>query len=177
MREVFARQGYAETSLDDLCEASGLSRPSLYAAFGDKERVYIAALECYAGKQAAAIEQALALPDRLGVRLALIFGAAAAAFCQAPEQPGCMLGGTAASAAPTHPEIRTVAARLRAAGGARFEAAFAAAGADADARTRAEMVLAALDSMGLRARLGENEASLVTFGQAVAARLTSDLTG
>ncbi len=38
--EVFWRQGFAATSLDDLVAATGVNRPSLYATFGDKEAIY-----------------------------------------------------------------------------------------------------------------------------------------
>ncbi len=42
--ERFRTLGYAATSLDDLAAATGLARPSLYAAFGDKKALYLAAL-------------------------------------------------------------------------------------------------------------------------------------
>lgn len=38
--EVFWRQGFAATSLDDLVAVTGVNRPSLYATFGDKEAIY-----------------------------------------------------------------------------------------------------------------------------------------
>ena len=44
-RDVFWVKGYAATSLDDIAEATGMNRPSLYAAFGDKEAIYLAALK------------------------------------------------------------------------------------------------------------------------------------
>src|SRR4249919_2313925 len=44
-RGVFWTLGYAATSLDDLAAATGLNRPSLYAAFGDKHALYMRALE------------------------------------------------------------------------------------------------------------------------------------
>ena len=43
--ERFRTRGYAGTSLDDLVDATGLARPSLYAAFGDKRALYLAALD------------------------------------------------------------------------------------------------------------------------------------
>lgn len=45
--EVFWRQGYEGTSLSDLTEAMGISRPSLYAAFGNKEELFRRALDRY----------------------------------------------------------------------------------------------------------------------------------
>lgn len=54
---VFLRLGYDATSLDDLTEAMGINRPSLYAAFGNKASLYNAALQLYAAK---GMEQMLA---------------------------------------------------------------------------------------------------------------------
>src|SRR5262245_66197867 len=45
--ESFWRAGYAATSLDDLSAATGMNRPSLYSAFGDKRDLYLAALRRY----------------------------------------------------------------------------------------------------------------------------------
>ncbi|QLP96664.1 MAG: hypothetical protein HZY79_03590 [Rhodoblastus sp.] len=88
-----------------------------------------------------------------------------------------MIGGTAAAAAPEHPAIRACAAALRAKSVGVYARAFEAAGAWADAEARAQMALAALESMGLRARLGEDEARLADFGRACARRLAGDLEG
>lgn len=45
--EVFWRQGYEATSLSDLTVAMGINKPSLYAAFGNKEKLFRRALERY----------------------------------------------------------------------------------------------------------------------------------
>jgi AcrR family transcriptional regulator len=45
---VFWRKGFAATSMSDLCDAMGISSPSLYAAFGSKEALYLEAVEYYA---------------------------------------------------------------------------------------------------------------------------------
>src|SRR5215470_13757939 len=45
--DAFWRSGFGATSLDDLSLATGMNRPSLYAAFGDKEALYLKALSRY----------------------------------------------------------------------------------------------------------------------------------
>ena len=45
--EVFWKKGYDGTSLDDLAAATGMNRPSLYAAFGDKHALYLTTLQRY----------------------------------------------------------------------------------------------------------------------------------
>ncbi|WP_413676689.1 TetR/AcrR family transcriptional regulator [Pantoea dispersa] len=44
---AFWRNSYEGTSLDDLCQATGMNRPSLYNAFGDKERLFCSAVDWY----------------------------------------------------------------------------------------------------------------------------------
>jgi len=48
---VFWRSGYQGASLAELTKATGLTKPSLYAAFGNKEQLYLAALQRYRVKQ------------------------------------------------------------------------------------------------------------------------------
>lgn len=60
---VFWQRGYEGTSLSDLTEAMGISRPSLYAAFGNKEELFRRALDRYANKGPGTIQgEALAEP-------------------------------------------------------------------------------------------------------------------
>ena len=51
--QVFWRKGYEGTSLSDLTKAMGINRPSLYAAFGNKEALFRKALDRYAEGPAA----------------------------------------------------------------------------------------------------------------------------
>jgi AcrR family transcriptional regulator len=44
---LFWRKGFAATSMSDLCDAMGVRSPSLYAAFGGKEALYLEALDHY----------------------------------------------------------------------------------------------------------------------------------
>ncbi len=75
---VFLARGYARASLDELCDATGLLRGSLYAAYGSKEDMFRAAVRRYVADLAAelatdktgldAIEHALHTVVRLTVR-------------------------------------------------------------------------------------------------------------
>src|SRR5258708_35519142 len=53
--ELFRKGGFAATSLDDLSAATGMNRPSLYGAFGDKRELYIKAYQRYRAYAAAAL--------------------------------------------------------------------------------------------------------------------------
>ena len=44
---LFWRKGFAATSMNDLCDAMGVRSPSLYAAFGSKEALYLEAIQHY----------------------------------------------------------------------------------------------------------------------------------
>ncbi len=64
---VFWNAGYAGTSLDDITAGTGLNRPSLYGAFGDKHALYLQALERYRSQGRDALIEALAR-DRAAAR-------------------------------------------------------------------------------------------------------------
>jgi len=56
--ETFWDQGFAGASLDDLAAATGMNRPSLYGAFGDKQALFKTALDAYMDRSRAAMTQA-----------------------------------------------------------------------------------------------------------------------
>lgn len=60
--KVFWRHGYEGASLSDLTEAMGINKPSLYAAFGDKESLFRQALDRYEKVAGAPARAALAAP-------------------------------------------------------------------------------------------------------------------
>jgi AcrR family transcriptional regulator len=59
---VFWRNGYEGTSIADLTEAMGISPPSLYAAFGNKEKLFRKALDRYVAQHVVYWNEALAAP-------------------------------------------------------------------------------------------------------------------
>ncbi|MFD0516651.1 TetR/AcrR family transcriptional regulator [Paractinoplanes durhamensis] len=62
--EVFWRQGYEGASLSDLTEAMGINRPSLYAAYGNKDDLFRLAVARYAEVDMAYAKEALRSPRR-----------------------------------------------------------------------------------------------------------------
>jgi AcrR family transcriptional regulator len=71
---VFWRKGYEGASLNDLTEAMGITRPSLYAAFGNKESLFHKALDLYERDKLAFVGDALAAPTARGVAERLLRG-------------------------------------------------------------------------------------------------------
>jgi AcrR family transcriptional regulator len=95
-RDIFWVKGYAATSLDDIAAATGMNRPSLYAAFGDKEAIYLSALKMQGELLVGAVEAAVKLDMKLKPFLELFFARCIDSYLQGPQGPrGCFLVGTA----------------------------------------------------------------------------------
>jgi len=62
--ELFWRKGYAETSMQDLANATGVQRGSLYNAYGSKDALFLRAYEVHAERYLAKARQALARPTQ-----------------------------------------------------------------------------------------------------------------
>src|SRR5580700_8855174 len=73
---LFWTKSYEGTTVADLTETLGISRPSLYAAFGDKQSLFRAALERYAAGPACYVAAALGKPRAREVADHLLRGAA-----------------------------------------------------------------------------------------------------
>jgi AcrR family transcriptional regulator len=87
---VFWRKGYEGASLDDLTGAMGINRPSLYAAFGNKENLFRRALERYAQGPAGHVCAALDAPTARAVAERMLMGTVA--LLSNPRHPrGCLI--------------------------------------------------------------------------------------
>ena len=86
--KVFWRKGYDGASLSDLTEAMGVTRPSLYCAFGNKEALFRKALELYEREKLAYIDRVLEAPTAYEAVERLLFSAIDT-YTNA-ETPGCM---------------------------------------------------------------------------------------
>ena len=86
---VFWERGYEGASLTDLTDAMGINRPSLYAAFGDKESLFRQVLERYEQGPVAYVAEALNEPTARGALERMLKGTVAA--LTRPQSPhGCL---------------------------------------------------------------------------------------
>lgn len=118
--QTFWCQGYHATSVQDLVDAMGINRGSLYHAFGDKHGLFMAVLDHYGG---AVRDRWLAELDRPGSARGAIsrFFARLGDFAAADRRRrGCLMCNSAVELAPHDPEV---AAKLTA-GFAAIEAGF-----------------------------------------------------
>ncbi|WP_027521877.1 TetR/AcrR family transcriptional regulator [Bradyrhizobium sp. Ec3.3] len=107
--DLFRTQGFAATSLDDLSEATGMNRPSLYGAFGDKRELYIKSYQRYREQARASMVEIFRADLPLRERLERIFASALAIYLSGETGPrGCFTVVTAASEAVGDPEIRAM---------------------------------------------------------------------
>ena len=72
---VFWTKGYEGASLNDLTDAMGVTRPSLYAAFGNKEALFKQALDLYEREKLAYVDRALDADTAKGVASKMLHGA------------------------------------------------------------------------------------------------------
>lgn len=172
--EVFWRRGYDGASLDDLTAAMGIGRPSLYAAFGDKRRLFAAALKRYGETVGATAVEAFLAAPRVRVAVAAFFEAAVSNQTREQGPSGCFLACAAAGVAETLPDVRALyAAGLRAAEDTlrkRLEQAVA----DGELRHgfpaagRARLMVDLMQGLALRARSGSAREELRSAAAAYA---------
>ncbi len=169
----FRTRGFAGTSLDELAEATGVARPSLYAAFGDKRGMYLAALarthdwvaESFAGLHRA----------RLPLRTLIerVFAFTIDTYLGGELGPsGCIAINTATAAAVTDPDIRAALHRIIALQDREFESLLAQAGSAAP-QAHAHLLSCVIHSLSVRARAGEPREAL----EAIAAECVTMIAG
>jgi AcrR family transcriptional regulator len=113
--DVFWQYGFEGTSISQLTEAMGISRPSLYAAFGDKKQLFERAIQRYDAGAPAEKLIALELPTvRDAVSTFLHLSADAVTK---PEHPhGCLIIQGATRCAPENSDMAAYVAALRSGG-------------------------------------------------------------
>ncbi len=92
---VFWRNGYQGASLADLIQAMDISRPSLYAAFGNKEQLYLTALERYREQQLTRHAGKLAAEPDLRNAMRAFLRSVAEMLTSAELPGGCMVVNSA----------------------------------------------------------------------------------
>lgn len=166
--EAFWSTGYSGTSLAEIAVATGMNRPSLYAAFGDKHALYLKALAHYWQLSFLTMHGALADTDRaLDEALMRVYDEQLSIYFSGDGRPrGCFAIGTATTEAVEDPEIRSALADGLRTLDADFEARLRMAcetgelKGDADPAALAVVASATLHTLAIRARAGVPRAEL-----------------
>jgi AcrR family transcriptional regulator len=86
---VFWQKGYDGASMSDLTDAMGITKPSLYACFGNKEALFRKALDLYERDKLCYVRSALEAPTARGVAERILRGAVSAQ-CGDSDPQGCL---------------------------------------------------------------------------------------
>lgn len=112
--QIFWNRGYEGTSLAELTETLGVNKPSLYAAFGNKEELFMKALSRYTTGPVAFVRDVVNEPTARAVAQRFLYEAAE--FLTQPSQPkGCMVVQGALSGGESAEMVKKVLIQYRAA--------------------------------------------------------------
>lgn len=171
---VFWRKGYEGASYTDLTQAIGVQRPALYAAFGNKEALFLKALERYYERYQGFVPEALQQPTAKDV-VSHLLNHAVDLVTRFPEHAGCLGVHGALAGTDDAQGIRQAVFDFRAKGEAQLRERFERAQAEgdlpasADCATLAAFVCAILHGMAVQAKAGFSREKL----QAVVAHALS----
>ena len=168
--EMFWMRGFANTSLDDISAATGVSRPSLAATFGDKEALYLKAMERYRNAISAQLDTVLQCTGGEGTLRGIInryFDVMIGSYTGETEEClGCAFMCTALNEAPRHESIMSVLQGTIEEFDARFERFFTKAqemghiGSNQDPKVMSQMITSLTSSLAVRARAGASREDL-----------------
>jgi AcrR family transcriptional regulator len=172
-RDAFWDGGYTGTSLDELSDAMGMNRPSLYGAFGDKHALYLQVMARYRALGSAAMKEELSYEVPLAAALRRVYNRAIGIYVSgAHGQRGCFLTNTAAAESVRDADIREafaagihelddqLEARLR------YARAHGDLDTDIDPAVLARVLCGVMNSLALRARAGESRVQLEAMADA-----------
>jgi TetR/AcrR family transcriptional repressor of nem operon len=103
--DVFWRKGLNDATMQDLAEATGVQRGSLYNAYGDKEAIFLRAFDRYAADFLASVENLLAEGD-VAERLTKFFDSAVVNMTGGSPPRGCLTTRTALNAGISSEAVR-----------------------------------------------------------------------
>lgn len=163
--EVFWRKGYDGTSLSDLTEAMGINKPSLYAAFGNKEQLFLKAIELYESRPCAFFLPALEKPTAYEVAEHMLNGAASN-MANSDHPQGCVVIQGALSCSEAASAVKEALINRRVEGEHKLRERFERAKIDGDlpasvnAETLARYLGTVLQGMAIQANNGATSEQL-----------------
>lgn len=105
---VFWRDGYGDTSMEDIVNQTGVSRYGLYNTFGNKKQLLFEALRNYCQQLAETSHQQLRKPDAGRAEIFAFWDELRSQAHEEISTNGCLIGNIAAEVAPHDPEVAAV---------------------------------------------------------------------
>ncbi|WP_428670826.1 TetR/AcrR family transcriptional regulator [Roseibium sp.] len=181
--QVFWKNGYSATSLDDIAEATGLNRPSIYAAFGGKKAMFLKVIERFADQMEEHLRKAGQQVSGLKPRLKAIMSAAIDLYTGRTEISaapfGCLAISTLPPVAATDQEFQAVLQQVN----RRMDLGFAdlirgetkGALPETQVTNTAQHLSLVLHGLSVRARSGEEADSLRELAKDAVEKLVPDI--
>ncbi|MGZ5032798.1 MAG: TetR/AcrR family transcriptional regulator [Usitatibacter sp.] len=169
--DVFWEKGYESASLSELTQAMGINPPSLYAAFGDKERLFLEAMERYYRLQREPITSAYDEEPTARGAVSRVLAEAACQLAKSGHNRGCMMVMAATTCSSASPELKSALAERRATSRIRLKARLDRAVQEGelprgtDTAGLAAFYTAVLQGMSLQAREGASRKSLLATAE------------
>lgn len=163
--ELFWRCGYEGTSMQELVDAMGIHRGSLYGTFGDKHALFLAALRRYDELWISRFVEPLSAPGQVRPAVRHVLEQACRDATEGVRR-GCLLTNSAVELAPHDPElarrVRGTLSRVEDALRAALERAQGTGelSADADPRALARFLIGVLQGLRVLSRSGAEPEAL-----------------
>lgn len=163
---LFHAHGYDALGIKALCDAVGVRQPSLYAAYGSKADLFVAALGRYAtGPYAAFVAEAVAGADTPEDAFRAVLDRAARLYAADPERKGCL--AIEASSNASEPAARHAAIGLVEATRAALTTNYSALAADSP-QAWADATITGMRGLSAEARAGRETDALAAAAAVIA---------
>jgi AcrR family transcriptional regulator len=167
---VFWRYGYETTSLNELTTAMGITPPSLYSAFGDKEQLFLEAVERYLAGPGGAQKGIFSDAPTARDAIERLLEATAIEQTRSCHPPGCLVVTSALNCSPASAHVEAALVKLRKAIQAsirvRLERGVREGDlpADTNASALATFYVVVTQGMAIQARDGASRKTLLAIG-------------
>lgn len=173
----FWEKGYSATSVEDLSVATGMVKPSLYSAFGNKFSMYEMALTTYGEMIKFRLLSHLQDADNLNDALNGFFNGALDLYCgkEVEKLRGCLIFATAIAESINHSEVRDVIKNRIDLLDSSVAACFKRLSpelSDEEIASKAWIISASLHTISIRARAGTPRSELEPQIKAVIGNMT-----
>ena len=166
---LFSEKGYSATSLDEISEAMNMSRPSIYNAFGDKESIYLHAMDSFRKQMRRAVGKYLDSEYDLETALVNTYLSALKVYFSSQPAQGCFIFCTGPAEVINQPVIKEKISDTLIEVDEFFQVLFTNAQEQGDypknmdASNAGKLAQGVLHTIALRGRAGESQASLKRF--------------